>query len=280
MARTRRIGIRWTIGNVSVEGFEALRLSIWGAVNVFGSTAAYAVCVNSVPLELAKRLTGTLPAGIAWMDVTGCLPEWIRSHLDQEMAEGVGWKFAPVRIFPDRYEVALDNDCILWSMPAALRAVLTVEPDSCIIAEDVRCCFGQFTDLCGSEPRNSGIRGTPAGFDLEAALRDTLHRRHCLLVSESDEQGLQVATLQGHGNLLAVHTSEVSICSPFPPHSPGLGTCGAHFVGLNSRNLPWEYQGRPASQVRREQWRKHLPALYQLVGLGQNEALPEVRHGN
>lgn len=38
-----RVGVRWTIGDVSDEGFEALRLSVWGAFRLFGEDAVYAV---------------------------------------------------------------------------------------------------------------------------------------------------------------------------------------------------------------------------------------------
>jgi hypothetical protein len=267
------------MGNVSSDGFEALRLSIWGAARLFGQRAAYVVCVNSVPIQEARKLTGALPPCVAWLDATDRFPHWMREHVNGEMAEGVGWKFAPVRVFTDRYELALDNDCILWEMPRALRQALAGEPARCLIAEDVRRCFGQFANLCGPEARNSGIRGTPAGFDLEAALRATLQRHPCRLASETDEQGLQIAALESKEIPLVVRTSEVSICSPFPPHSPDLGTCGAHFVGLNARSLPWDFYGRPASQVRREQWQQHRPALYERVGLVLR-ATNDARNGN
>ena|SRR6267142_1384392 len=45
------VGVRWTVGDVSPQGFEALRLSILGAWRLFGSKANYAVCFNSVVLE-------------------------------------------------------------------------------------------------------------------------------------------------------------------------------------------------------------------------------------
>jgi hypothetical protein len=170
------------------------------------------------------------------------------------MAEGVGWKFAPLRVFPDRYELALDNDCILWEMPPAVRVALYSQPQCCILAEDARTCLGRFAPLCGPEPRNSGIRGTPAEFDLGASLRRILERSPCRLRSELDEQGLQVAALTASCTPQIVGTTDVAICSPFPPHSMEMGRCGAHFVGLNARNLPWEYDGRPASEIRRAHW--------------------------
>lgn len=250
----RALGIRWTIGAVSPEGFEALQLSVWGARRLFGPEAEYAICVNSLPLDVAAELTGALPGEVCWISASHLLPRWLASHLDRGMAEGVGWKLAPIRVFPGRFELALDNDCILWDVPQALRSALASSEPRCVIAADVRSCFGRFADLCGPEPRNSGIRGTPAEFDLEGALRGLLERRGGVLQSETDEQGLQVAALSLAGRPLVVSVEEVSICSPFPPHTPGVGTCGAHFVGLNAHDLGWYYYDRPASEVRREHW--------------------------
>jgi len=261
-----KLGVRWTIGDVSEQGFEALRLSVWGAWQVFGPQARYAICVNAISLADAIQRTGTLPVQVAWIKADDLLPRWLAPHLDRGMAEGVGWKFAPVRLFPDRYELALDNDCILWKAPGALQAALSSAQPRCVIAADMRACYGEFADLCGPEPRNSGIRGTPGGLDFERALRDLLQAKGCVLRSETDEQGLQVAALNLFGTDV-VTTDEVSICSPFPPHTRALGTCGAHFVGLNARDLGWKYYDRPASEVRREHWNEARPLLYERVAV-------------
>lgn len=132
------------------------------------------------------------------------------------MAEGVGWKLAPMRVFEEGCELALDNDCILWDRPAALAAWLEGEPDTCLIAEDVRACFGQFADLCGPEPRNSGLRGLPPRFDLGTEIERVLIARDAILRSELDEQGLQVAALLGARPTHTVALDDVTICSPFP----------------------------------------------------------------
>ncbi|HEX5385207.1 MAG TPA: hypothetical protein VFW66_00755 [Gemmatimonadales bacterium] len=76
----RRVGIRWTIGDVAHEGFEALRLAVWGAWRVFGPGAAYAVCVNSLEPEDAREQTGPLPHGVEWRASSGQLPDWVRPH--------------------------------------------------------------------------------------------------------------------------------------------------------------------------------------------------------
>jgi hypothetical protein len=215
-----------------------------------------------------------VPRAIAWRAATGEPPAFLRASLDGGMAEGVARKFLPLRLFEDRYELALDNDCILWAMPRAIRAWLEGgDLRRCVLAEDVRAGFGRFAALCGPEPRNTGIRGLPPGFDLERALRETLELSPGPLASELDEQGLQVAALSRGGEPLTVTLDEVTVCSPFPPHLPHLGRCGAHFVGQNVRHVPWEDRGRPGEEWLADHWRRHVDALYRAVGIQPDRAL-------
>jgi hypothetical protein len=265
------LAIRWTIGNVHPLGFEALRLSILGAFRLFGSQARYAVFVNTLTVEEACERCGPLPAGLEWHDASLEVPRWLAAHLDDGFAEGVAWKFAPVRAFPDQYELSLDNDVILWKIPAAISSWLG-DSDSCLIAEDVRPCFGQFSAACGPAARNSGIRGLPPKFDLASVLRSVLERIPVRLSSELDEQGLQVLALSEAAPVHVVSVGEVTICSPFPPHLPYLGRCGAHFVGLNAKKLGWELDGRPAELFVREHWQRwRRPVEGQVTGEGRSE---------
>lgn len=264
------IGLRWTIGDVGPRGFEALRLSIWGAWQIFGAAAAYAVCVNTVPLQQARDRTGALPTEVGWHDANAALPPFLAALFGAGMAEGVAWKLAPLRLFPDRHEISLDNDCVLWKLPPSLERWLEAPavPGQCLMAEDVQACYGAFAAQCPREPRNAGIRGLPPRFDLEQALRAVIaiHRGEAdgpaTFRSELDEQGLQAAALSLAGPLAVVGLQEVSVCSPFPPHLPQLGRCGAHFVGLNARHIAWDYYGRPADDCMTEHWQRHLPALH------------------
>jgi hypothetical protein len=240
MTDAKRLGVRWTIGDVSDRGFEALRLSIWGAYGIFGATARYAVCVNSVGISEARERTGSLPPGVEWHLSDGRIPDFLRSHLDEKLAEGVAWKLAPLRLFPGVYEIALDNDCILWSIPPGFRRWLAGEGVACLLAEDAAPGFGQFAVFCGATPRNTGIRGLPPTFDLAGALQWILAVHPVRLVSELDEQGLQVAALSALRSPEIVTTDDATICSPSPPHVQHLGRCGAHFVGLNMKYpRPW-----------------------------------------
>lgn len=257
MSQKAGIGIRWTVGDVSREGFESLQLSVWGAWKVFGEDAAFVICVNTIPIESAKSLTGNLPDAIQWYDANDRLPKSIAVYLDRYLAEGVGWKFAPYRLFPDNFELSLDNDCILWEMPHAISKWLNgSDYGTSVMAADIFPCFGQFESLCPPDPRNSGIRGLSPGFNIEEALLDVLDAHPVTLVSELDEQGLQVAALWRHSVSHIVTVEEVTICSPFPPHYDYLGRCGAHFVGLNVKTLPWEIEGRPAMDHIRDNWQR------------------------
>ncbi|MFL6447905.1 MAG: hypothetical protein ACJ746_09495 [Bryobacteraceae bacterium] len=260
-----RLGIRWTIGDVSEAGYEALNLSISAAWNLFGQRAEYAVSVNTVSIRAAAECVGRIPCSVHWMQIRRDIPRWLRAHVNAEMAEGVAWKLHPVRVFPELHELSLDNDVILWAIPGALRDWLSSDdPEACLMAGDVAPALGQFAGVCNHRPLNSGIRGLPPGFDMETRMRDTLRSTGVMLQSELDEQGLQAAVL-ARTKLFVVGTDDVSICSPFPNHQQHLGRCGAHFVGLNPKRMPWVLNGRGAHEVIRERWRHHIRELARLI---------------
>lgn len=269
----RQLALRWTIGDVAGRGFDALRLSLWGAWRVFGPAAAYVVCVNSVPVDEARSRTGPAPAGVQWRATRrDKMPQFLARAFGAELAGGMGWKLAPLQLFPDRFEISLDNDCILWDCPQSLRDWLeAVQCSGGLMAEDVVACYASFAPLCPAQGVNAGLRGVPPGFDLEGALQAALQRWHALhggtrALEADDEQGLQVAALSLSSPLQVVPLADLSVCSPFHPHLPGLGQCGAHFVGINARHIPWDYYDRPADAWSAEHWRQHLPELARRSG--------------
>jgi hypothetical protein len=265
---TPQLGIRWTIGNVSPAGFEAFRLSTHGAIGLFGASAQYRVYVNTISVSEAKRRAGRTSAALEWCQTENSIPRILRPFLSKDMAEGVAWKLMPLRAFPDRFELSLDNDVILWDIPSAVNNWLgSYRSDASLIAADVSAAHGRFSALCGPSPRNSGIRGLGPKLDFEAAIARVLQINPVRLESELDEQGLQIAALGLQGRQFVVDTADVTICSPFHPHTPELGQCGAHFVGLNARVLPWFYYDKPATQVRLAHWLSHRAELYTRVGL-------------
>lgn len=259
------LGVRWTIGDVSEAGYEALVQSIAGARALFGDSASYAVVVNTVSLDVARERLRDAGAGVELIAASAAMiPDSLRPYIDKGMAEGVAWKFAPPRLFRDRLELALDNDCILWELPRGIRDWLDAK-DGFVIAADVRACFGQFAPLLTDEPRNTGIRGFPPAFNLAASTVRLLDEFPAVLRSELDEQGLQVAVMERSGENRLVSVDEVSICSPFWPHRQHLGSCGAHFVGLNAHELPWKYYGTPAVECVRDHWARLRSSVRQRV---------------
>ena len=112
---------------MSERGFAALGLSILGARRVFGSST-YTVCLNSMPLDSARTRLGKTADLVGWHLSEGLIPAFLRDRMGDSLAEGVAWKFAPMRLDPSRYEISLDNDCVLWAMPAAIGQWLREEP--------------------------------------------------------------------------------------------------------------------------------------------------------
>lgn len=271
--RGEEVAVRWTVGDVSRAGFEALRLSIWGAWRCFGPTAQYAVCVNNVSADAARRRTGEVPAAVRWLQSETVFPDFLRPFLDGGLAQGCAWKLAPIRLFPDHYELALDNDCILWRVPRAARDwIAERHPRRCLIAADVLPCFGAFAAAAGRAPRNAGIRGLPPGLDFAAMIKEVLHANPSPLRGQVDEQGLQVAAVRRAGRPHVVPVREVTICSPFPPRHSHLGRSGAHFVDLNVCDPAFRMGGRPAVPELRAHWRRHRERLHHLVGLPPPDA--------
>lgn len=276
---TNRLALRWTIGNVRERGFEMLRLSIVCAYRLFGPSAKYLVCVNSLPIKTAQQRTGAVPAAVEWRKATESdLPRRLRSYFDDTLIEGMGWKLVPPRVFPDLYELALDNDCILWGLPEGMRQWLCSE-NGALFAEDVERCLGSFDALCPQGKFNAGIRGLAPGINFERVLHSILRQGRRLIgaqghfVSEIEEQGLQAATICRIAPLFLVRTDEVSLCSPFWPRSPEFGTCGAHFVGMNASHIPWNYYDRPADLCLEEFWHQKRTSLYNKAGLEEEMPL-------
>lgn len=265
--RNNQVALRWTIGDVSDYGFEALRFSVLFAFNLFPKGTRFAVCVNTIGTDEARRRTGELPHGVEWVDAKPLLPRWLPEQTDREMAEGVAWKLAPVRLFPDSYEIALDNDVILWRVPDVMKIWLASgDSQTVVMAEDLHRAYGQFSELCEARSINSGLRGLPPHFNYERVLKRVLRRTRIKLRSELDEQGLQVAAL-AEKNVVLVSNEDVTICSAFPMHQHHLGRCGAHFVGLNPKTLPWKgADGRPMHEAIRDAWRKHARRLSEMAG--------------
>ncbi|HEX6736793.1 MAG TPA: hypothetical protein VF310_00840 [Vicinamibacteria bacterium] len=264
-----RIGIRWTIGDLKPRGFEALRLSILGAWKLFGTRAAYAVCVHTVPTGEVRKRVGPVPAAVAWVDVT---PGWSRSfifaHSGPGRADGEAWKLVPPRLFVDRFEIALDSTVILWERPAALEAWLEeAHPRRALLMDDPWPQHGAFARTERPRPGRPSIRGLPPEFDVVAAWRATLREQPAYLVRAADAHGLQVAALSRELEPRRVSLRDVPLCSPLPGHAPEVGRRGACFVGLEP-SLPGRDAPSRVEQEVGEHWDRYRAELYRRLDAG------------
>ena len=265
---TDSLVVRWTIGDVRKRGFELLHLSIACARRLFGSSARYVVCVNSIEVDDARRRSGYFERGVEWRKVTRAdAPEFLSEFCSEDLMEGMGWKLCPLRVDLNCHELILDNDCVLWALPQAMRRWLE-EPNSYLFTRDVERRMGSFETLCPPGAMNAGIRGLPPGDDLSEPLMEVLRAATesnggAQLNGEIEEQGLQAAAICWRAPLYFVETEEVTLCSPFWPRTPELGTCGAHFVGMNAAHIPWNYYDRPADEWLDEHWEASRPLLYE-----------------
>jgi hypothetical protein len=266
---TASLGVRWHIGERTSRTYLALRLSILGAWQAFGDSADYAVTVDTLDVAEAQRRVGTLTAPVRWHAVDGLLPDMIQERFDPGLADGTAWKLAPVRVFPDLPELSLEPDCILWSIPPAVRGWLSDAENSFLLADDVRPRFGKFWAFCGGELKSARILGLPPGFDFDAAMAQILDATRGTLSSELEVNGLQVAAVTDSGQAHVVSSEDVSICSPFSPDWPHLGRFGAQFMRLEPRRVDFHHEGRPAIDVAAEHFDAHVLTVAAAVGLRQ-----------
>ena len=94
--------------------------------------------------------------------------------------------------------------------------------------------------------------------------------------TSAKREDTRAARLRGFPSALPLSLAtlrEVTVCSPFHPHLPGLGECGAHFVGINTRHIPWDYYDEPADHWLARHWQRHLPELVRRTGAPAVESL-------
>ena len=230
-----------------------------GRVRLFGARAEYVVCVNSVPLPLARERTGRVPGAVRWYDASSDVPSFLRAHFDAGMAEGVGWKFAPLRLFPERHEIALDNDCILWALPPSLRAWLEREPsEACLLAEDVRSCFGQFAETAGrnhATAASAACRPTSAS---SARYARCWKHTPCACAPSSTSKGCKPQRWHVPVRSRSSHSPRSRSRPRFPRISPS-PAAAACTSGLNAKRIRWRVGGRAAEDMLREHYARLLP---------------------
>ncbi len=146
------------------------------------------------------------------------------------------WKLYPPRLDINTYELFLDNDLILNSLPKELKF-----DNSIVVSEAYERCYGIYeTNLKCSI--NTGFLCLPPGLDFKSELEKHIvndWQTHC------DEQGLVAKVLEDKEfNLISNKDIAVWV------KETEFGKVGNHFIGLNKGNNFF--------------WKKFLKNKYQL----------------
>lgn len=210
--------IRWTIGDVSRQGFDCLKKSVSKMIEMYGtSDFEYFVCYNGIPeskIQIRERNVVLLKQE-AFCD---SLP--IPPH-------GPSWKLYPPRIDILKNEIFIDNDIVLHK-----KIDLNERQDFCFISEAVRKCYGALdAHVVSPLNMNSGFFRVPAGFDLGSKLSYVIHEFNVdWRKSHFEEQGA-VAYLVSNSPHFMVGLDKIKITWQNP--SSFVGEYGTHFIGLN-----------------------------------------------
>jgi len=222
--------VRWTVGDVSEQGFACLRLSVNKIIEMYGHDEfRYFVCHNGI----SKKRLNSLPKV---------------NLVDQEKfadslpipPSGVSWKLYPPRLDMEAREVFIDNDLVLYAKINFERISL-----GCFISEAMYRLYGSFNPRINSPINmNSGFFGVPPGFDFHSELSGTIIKfgidwQSCYF----EEQGAVAYVLHKNPHWI-VRMNEITVFNPDQEPDPErlkLAKYGAHFTGLNSgRCAHWD----------------------------------------
>lgn len=213
--------VRWTVGNVSEQGIQCLKLSVKNVINLYGRDGfRYFVCHNGI----SKAKLGDI-AGVELLD-----QERFSDSLPIPPS-GVSWKLYPPRLDMDAREVFIDNDLVLYKKMDFERM-----PNGCFMSEAIMKSYGSFESRIESPVNmNSGFFGIPPGFDFGSELSMTIREFEVdWLDSYFEEQGAVAYVLHKKPHWVAM-MDEIAI---FGLHDDfkilKFGSCATHFIGLNN----------------------------------------------
>ncbi|WP_111709755.1 tyrosine-protein phosphatase [Lutibacter citreus] len=165
--------IRWTFGETkerptSLQAFDMLECSLLFALKLFPNAEMHIVynsLSNSNSLEKLKRITlnkATLLEG--------------KNEWGNEMKNSF-WKYIPLRINSQKYELVLDSDIVFWKVPKAI--IKWLKSDGLLLNSDWNGRnYGNYDQSIPKEYElNAGIIGYPPQFSVTLPEVDLLSER-------------------------------------------------------------------------------------------------------
>lgn len=221
--------VKWTIGNTTKDGYEALLLSIESFLSFYEIEVF--ICFNCSESQLPKALKK-----YTLINQKGYVK-------DRPSPIGVAWKLYPPRLSIDNYEISVDNDLIINEPIPAINDFLS--SDKTLLLEDNARTYGRFEKHVPPGFKiNSGLYGMPPGFNLDsyfkfyvgAAWEKNAFNRHDK--NETfDEQGLIALALLNHKQYLIIDGKTITNCENHLIQGKG-----HHFIGLNRKKYHAPYR--------------------------------------
>jgi hypothetical protein len=227
--------IRWTIGNVSKEGIDCLKLCVNKIKKFYGEEFDYFICHNKIDknkIKWANRHKVELVDQVKYEDSLAIKP--IRHPC---------WKLYPPRLNINSYEIFIDNDVVLYKK---IDLDKFIKNNYFFMSEAIKKNYGTMQSIINKKPYlNSGFFGMPAGFDFQKEINLTIKKFNIKWGnSHFEEQGV-VAHILNKNNCEVIGLEKIYVCSAEQQQDDcydGIkkSEFGLHFVGLNSGDDLWK----------------------------------------
>lgn len=225
---------RWTIGNVSSDGFDCLAESMKCLLSQYDLQPV--VCYNC-DFELLEAIKPNLPTNTIFIDQ--------HSHLSScsAMPVGVAWKLYPPRINIDKHEIVIDNDLVINYHIQQIDDFLG--GTHTLMLEENSRTYGRFEKMVPvGLTINSGLYGMPPQFDLQGFVKfycgdewEENARGEHRANRTFDEQGLVAFALSSYRKYDIIPSTCITNCE-----QQLIEGKGCHFIGLNRRSFHRPYR--------------------------------------
>lgn len=183
--------IRWTLGRtkarpLSLQAWDMLECSIKFAQKLFPK-AEFMVFHNNLTIMDQSNLNRIEELGVFHEDMTNKAPLG-------NLKKNSFWKYYPLRVDSNKYELLLDNDIVLWEVPNALQQWLDSSNGLLINTDWNGAFYGDYEHLSPQTHFfNAGILGFPPEFTFSlpdySSLHDLFHTEQGFIVKTFLEAG-------------------------------------------------------------------------------------------
>lgn len=217
--------IRWTIGDVSEQGFNALNISIRNWKKLYEDQFDIFVCYNNISIKKIEHIKG-----VEFINQEDYKDSLIIPPLDGNPS----WKLYPPRLKKECYEIFIDNDLIFSKRMPLIDDFL--KDKFFFITEGLKRGFGFFDNLVKNKNNlNSGLFGLTPFYDFKKELETSIKETGFEKWNDFfDEQGCVAYTINKQ-NYKMISLLQIGLCNE---RSPGYteGEYGTHFVRINIGN--------------------------------------------